>query len=72
MKITDKRVIKPCKFGDVIVGDIFCSNSTLNIFIKTNYGYGNTNAFCLNKNEECRLMVNDEISLLDAELIISN
>lgn len=71
MKITDKRIVKPTKFGDLKIGDIFCSNITKNIFIKTNLNYGDTNAFCLNKSGECRFCINDEITLLDAEMIIN-
>lgn len=72
MKITDNRIEKPTRFGDVKVVDIFQSNATQNIFIKTNCIYGNTNAFCLNTNEEHIFCTNDEITLLDAELIVNN
>ena len=72
MKITDNRIEKPTRFGDVKVGDIFQSNATQNIFIKTNYNYGDINVFCLNTNEECRFCLDDNITLLDAELIINN
>ena len=72
MKITDNRIEKMNRFGYVKVGDIFQSNVTQNIFIKTNYNYGDTNAFCLNENEEFRFCADDKITLLDVELIINN
>lgn len=74
MKITDKRNDKPITFEDVKVGDVFCSGTTSNIFIKVSYHYYPTdmNAFCLNRNELCSLKPEYEISLLDAELVINN
>lgn len=74
MKITDKRNDKPTKFEDVKVGDVFCIEVSSNIFMKISYGYNPTdmNAFCLNRNELCRLKPEHEISLLDTELVINN
>ena len=71
MKITDIRIVKPTEFGDVKVGDVFQSDVTKNICIKTNREFEYTNAFCLNKNEEVRFCINDKITLLDVELTIS-
>jgi len=71
MKIIDDRIVKPTKFGDLKVGDVFQDNIIQNIFIKINYEYGNINAFCLSRNNERRFCVNDEITLLDVELIIN-
>lgn len=72
MKITDQRIKKPTKFGDLKPGDIFESIATKNICMKILHDYGNFNAFIISDNPRtvCRFCGNDEVELLDTELII--